>query len=86
VAQPLLRIARRAGLEPGTLLRRTREDQHDSRFDVVARRWITGATPELVDPFAVVQRAVQAAVSAAVTALSSAVLVRSARPERSLTL
>jgi chaperonin GroEL len=85
VAEPLRRIASGAGLEPSTVVERTRTAAPGSRLDVERGCWLDAADVDrLLDPLAVLRCALKVAVSTASTVLTAATLVRSAQPQMSL--
>jgi len=85
VAEPLRRIASSAGLEPSTVVERTRTAVPGTRLDVKRGCWLGAEDVDrLLDSVAVLRCALEVAVSTASTMLTAATLVRSPKPQMSL--
>ena len=85
VAEPLRRIASSAGLEPSTVVERTRTAVPGTRLDVKRGCWLGAEDVDrLLDSVAVLRCALEVAVSTASTMLTAATLVRSPKPQISL--
>lgn len=81
LSAPMRAIAENAGIEASALFASGHRD-HRTTFDVLHRAWIDAWEGGILDPFSVVQAALEGGVSTAIMALTTEVLVRHKRPQR----
>ena len=80
LAEPIRVILENAGVPPGPIVQRLRTQRDVQAYDVLTGKWDSGAVSELIDPWPVVEAALEAAVSTATMVLSTDVLVRTRKP------